>query len=67
MVAFEDGTYREWAAVRKKTLPDSDNVDDVSGGIPVAYLTAQVALTLAGFRAGKTVWHRRSGDRSAMQ
>src|SRR5205807_5270472 len=33
-----------------------DNVDDVSAaGIPVAYLTAQVALTLAGFRAGKTV------------
>ena len=33
-----------------------DNIDDVSAaGIPVAYLTAQVALTLAGFRAGKTV------------
>ena len=27
----------------------------LSGGIPVAYLTAQMALTLAGFRAGKTV------------
>jgi NADPH2:quinone reductase len=26
-----------------------------AAGIPVAYLTAQVALTLAGFRAGKTV------------
>src|SRR5437762_13388762 len=33
-----------------------DNVDDVSAaGIPVAYLTAEVALTLAGFRAGKPV------------
>jgi NADPH2:quinone reductase len=33
-----------------------DNIDDVNAaGIPVAYLTAQVALTLAGFRAGKTV------------
>jgi NADPH2:quinone reductase len=33
-----------------------DGVDDVSAaGIPVAYLTAQVALALAGFRAGKTV------------
>src|SRR5207244_10743929 len=55
--AFEDGTYSEWVAVRKEDLcllPD--NVDDVSAaGIPVAYLTAQVALTLAGFRAGKTV------------
>ena len=26
-----------------------------AAGIPVAYLTAQVALTLAGFRPGKTV------------
>jgi NADPH:quinone reductase len=55
--AFEDGTYREWVAVRKEDLClIPDNVDDVSAaGIPVAYLTAQVALTLAGFQAGKTV------------
>src|SRR5260221_10331896 len=55
--AFEDGTYREWVAVRKEDLClIPDNIDDVSAaGIPVAYLTAQVALTLAGFRAGKTV------------
>src|ERR1700730_453324 len=55
--AFEDGAYREWGAVRKEDLClIPDNVDDVSAaGIPVAYLTAQVALTLAGFRAGKTV------------
>src|SRR5258707_10883536 len=33
-----------------------DGVDDVSAaGIPVAYLTAHVALTVAGFQAGKTV------------
>src|SRR6201999_3366652 len=33
-----------------------ENVDDVSAaGIPVAYLTAQVALSRAGFRVGKTV------------
>jgi NADPH:quinone reductase len=55
--AFEDGTYSEWVAVRKEDLcliPET--VDDVSAaGIPVAYLTAQVALTRAGFRAGKTV------------
>jgi NADPH2:quinone reductase len=55
--AFEDGTYCEWIAVRKEDLcliPDS--VDDMSAaGIPVAYLTAQIALTLAGFRPGKTV------------
>src|SRR5437899_2848659 len=55
--AFEDGTYSEWVAVQKKDLClIPDDVDDVSAaGIPVAYLTAQVALTLAGFRAGKTV------------
>ena len=55
--AFEDGTYSEWLAVRKESLcliPAA--VDDVSAaGIPVAYLTAQVALALAGFQAGKTV------------
>src|ERR1700676_3734139 len=55
--AFEDGTYGEWIAVRKEDLClIPDNVDDMSAaGIPVAYLTAQVALTRAGFRAGKTV------------
>jgi NADPH2:quinone reductase len=56
--AFEDGTYSEWVAVRKEDLClIPDNVDDVSAaGIPVAYLTAQVALSRAGFRAGKTVF-----------
>jgi NADPH2:quinone reductase len=55
--ASEDGTYSEWIAVRKEDLClIPDNVDDVSAaGIPVAYLTAQVALTQAGFRPGKTV------------
>src|SRR5439155_4770540 len=55
--AFEDGTYSEWVAVGKEDLClIPGNVDDVSAaGIPVAYLTAQVALTLAGFRACKTV------------
>src|SRR5580700_476740 len=47
--AFEDGTYSEWVAVRKEDLClIPENVDDVSAaGIPVAYLTAQVALTRA--------------------
>jgi NADPH:quinone reductase len=55
--AFEDGTDSEWVAIRKEDLClIPDDVDDVSAaGIPVAYLTAQVALTLAGFRADKTV------------
>jgi len=55
--AFEDGTYREWIAVRKEDLClIPDGVDDISAaGIPVAYLTAQIALALAGFHPGKTV------------
>jgi NADPH:quinone reductase len=53
----EDGTYSEWVAVRKQDLClIPDNVDDMSAaGIPVAYLTAHMTLTLAGFHAGKTV------------
>jgi NADPH:quinone reductase len=53
----EDGAYSEWLAVRKEhvcLIPD--NIDDVSAaGLPVAYLTAQMTLNLAGFQAGKTV------------
>ena len=54
---FEDGAYGEWLAVRKENLClIPEGVDDVSAaGIPVAYLTAQLALTRAGFQAGKTV------------
>src|ERR1700684_1876410 len=56
--AFEDGTYSVWVGVGKEDLClIPDNVDDVSAaGMPVAYLTAQVALNRAGFRAGKTVF-----------
>jgi len=53
----EDGTYSEWVAVRKQDLclvPDKVN-DVTAAGIPVAYFTAYMTLTLAGFRAGKTV------------
>jgi NADPH:quinone reductase len=54
---FEDGAYSEWLVVRKESLClIPEGVDDVSAaGIPVAYLTAQIALTLAGFQVGKTV------------
>jgi NADPH:quinone reductase len=53
----EDGTYSERIAVRAEDLcPIPENIDDAAaGGIPVAYLTAQVALTQAGFEPGKTV------------
>jgi NADPH2:quinone reductase len=54
---FEDGAYSEWLAVWKESLcVIPEGVDDVSAaGIPVAYLTAQMALTRAGFQPGKTV------------
>ena len=54
---LEDGTYCEWLAVRKQDLClIPDGVEDVSAaGIPVAYLTAQMTLNLAGFEPGKTV------------
>jgi len=53
----EDGTYSEWISVRKEHLSlIPARVDDVTAGsIPVAYLTAYMTLSLAGFQAGKTV------------
>ena len=53
----EDRSYSEYLAVRKQHLClIPEGIDDVSAaGIPVAYLTAQMALSLAGFQAGKTV------------
>lgn len=53
----EDGAYSEYLAVRRENLClIPPNIDDVSAaGLPVAYLTAQLALSLAGFQAGKTV------------
>jgi NADPH2:quinone reductase len=53
----EDGTYSEYLAVRKQHLClIPENIDNVSAaGVQVAYLTAQMALSLAGFQAGKTV------------
>jgi NADPH:quinone reductase len=55
--ASEDGTYSEWLAARQENLClIPDNIEDVSAaGIPVAYLTAQMTLSLAGFAKGKTV------------
>lgn len=53
----EDGTYAEWIAARAEDLcPIPEAIDDTTaGGLPVAYLTAQITLTQAGFAAGKTV------------
>ena len=53
----ENGTYSEWLAVRKENLClIPDNINDLSAaGVPVAYLTAQMTLSFAGFAKGKTV------------
>src|ERR1700691_3122925 len=53
----ENGTWQEWLLVRPEHLalvPDAIN-DVVAASVPVAYLTAQVTLTLAGFKPGMTV------------
>jgi NADPH:quinone reductase len=53
----ENGAWQEWLLARPEDLalvPDAiDNV--VAASLPVAYLTAQITLTLAGFKPGKTV------------
>ena len=53
----EYGTWQEWLLVRPEHLVlVPDVIDDVvAASLPVAYLTAQVTLTLAGFRPGVTV------------
>jgi NADPH:quinone reductase len=53
----ENGTWQDWLLVRPEHLaivPDA--IDDaVAASLPVAYLTAQTTLTLAGFNPGMTV------------
>jgi NADPH2:quinone reductase len=53
----EDGTYSEWLAARRADLClIPDNITDIAAaGVPVAYLTAQMTLSHAGFAKGKTV------------
>ncbi|KLU27364.1 quinone oxidoreductase [Caballeronia mineralivorans PML1(12)] len=53
----ENGTWQEWLLVRPEHLalvPDA--IDDVvAASLPVAYLTAQITLTQAGFAPDKAV------------
>jgi NADPH2:quinone reductase len=53
----EDGAYSEYLAVKTENLSlIPANIEDVSAArLPVAYLTAHMALSLARFQAGKTV------------
>src|SRR5258707_5055175 len=53
----ENGAWQEWLLVRpehRALVPDAIG-DVVAANLPVAYLTAQTTLTLAGFKPGKTV------------
>ncbi len=65
---FENGTYSEYVAVPKELLfRIPDNIEDAAAaGIPVAYLTAYIALMNAGFEAGKVILAPAIGARSAM-
>ncbi|SOE95815.1 NADPH:quinone reductase [Burkholderia sp. D7] len=53
----ENGTWQAWLLVKPEHLalvPDA--IDDiVAASLPVAYLTAQITLTQAGFKPGMTV------------
>jgi NADPH2:quinone reductase len=53
----ETGSWQEWLLIKPEHLalvPDA--IDDVvAASVPVAYLTAQATLTLAGFKPGMTV------------
>jgi NADPH:quinone reductase len=53
----ENGAWQEWLLARPQDLalvPDAIE-DVVAASLPVAYLTAQITLTLAGFKPGMTV------------
>src|SRR5882757_5849680 len=53
----ENGAWQEWLLARPEDLASvPDAVDDVvAASLPVAYLTAKITLTLAGFKPGMTV------------
>ena len=53
----ETGAWQDWLLVKPEHLARvPDEIDDVvAASLPVAYLTAQVTLTLAGFKPGMTV------------
>jgi NADPH:quinone reductase-like Zn-dependent oxidoreductase len=53
----QDGTFAEIASVPSGNLAPlpAEIPDEVAGGLPVAYLSAFLALRQAGFRAGQSV------------
>jgi NADPH:quinone reductase len=63
----ENGAWQEWLLARPEDLAFApDAIDDVvAASLPVAYLTAQITLTLAGFKPGMAVLTPGIGGRSA--
>ena len=55
--ARENGAWQEWLLARPEDLAlVPDPIEDVvAASLPVAYLTAQITLTLAGFKPGMPV------------
>src|SRR6201987_4057449 len=53
----ENGAWQEWLLARPEdlTLVPEAVEDVVAASLPVAYLTAQITLTLAGFKPGMMV------------
>src|SRR5258707_995773 len=53
----ENGAWQEWLLPRPEDLAVAPDAIDgvVAASVPVAYLTAQITLTLAGFKPGMTV------------
>ena len=53
----ENGAWQEWLLARPEDLAVAPDAIDgvVAASLPVAYLTAQITLTLAGFKPGMTV------------
>jgi len=53
----EDGTFAEMTSVPSGNLAPlpGEIPDEIAGGLPVAYLSAFLALRQAGFRAGQSV------------
>jgi NADPH2:quinone reductase len=53
---FENGAFSQWVAVKKEHLClIPENIGEAAAGLPVAYLTAFMALRAAEFQHGKTV------------
>jgi NADPH2:quinone reductase len=54
---LENGAFSEWIALKPEHLCRvPETVDGAAAGLPVAYLTALIALRAAGFQPGKTVF-----------